>query len=112
MIFPDINLLLYAEVLAFPHHVRARAGWEGLLRGEREVAIAPFVLFGFVRLATNPRVLDIPMTVDAALNRVLGWLDLPHVHLATPGPRHLEIAFAGSAGEVRIDERSLVVIRE
>lgn len=108
MIFPDVNLLLYAEVLAFPQHVRARAWWEGLLSGDREVAIALPVVFGFVRLATSPRVLDIPMAVDVALDRVLGWLGLPHVHLATPGPRHLEIAFsllrlAGAATNLTTD---------
>jgi predicted nucleic acid-binding protein len=55
VIIPDINLLLYAHVSAVPEHERARAWWEALLNGSREVGIAAPVLFGFVRLATNPR---------------------------------------------------------
>lgn len=94
MIFPDVNLLLYAQVTAFAEHARARRWWEGLLNGRKPVGVAAPAVFGFVRLATNGRVLDRPLAVDDALRRVESWLAMPHVHLATPGPRHLEIAFA------------------
>lgn len=93
MILPDVNLLLYAHVTAFPEHARARRWWEGLLDGRREVGVAGPALFGFVRLASNRRVLDRPMLVSDALAYVEGWLALPHVHFVQPGPRHLEIAF-------------------
>ena len=93
MIFPDVNLLLYAQFASYPEHDRARRWWEGLLNADKEVAIAAPVLFGFLRLATSPRVFTQPMTVDAAVDAASAWLDMPHVHLATPGPRHLEIAF-------------------
>ena len=93
MIVPDVNLLLYAHVTAFPEHARARRWWEGLMNGAREVAIAAPALFGFVRLASNPRVLDRPMAVEDALARVEEWMERPHVQFVSPGPRHLEIAF-------------------
>jgi toxin-antitoxin system PIN domain toxin len=93
MIVPDVNLLLYAHVTGFPEHARARRWWEGLMAEGREVGIAGPALFGFVRLATNPRVLDRPLDVDKALLRVEEWLDRPHVHFVQPGPRHLKIAF-------------------
>ena len=76
MIVPDVNLLLYAHVTGFPEHARARRWWEGLMNGIREVGVAGPALFGFVRLASNPRVLE-----------------RPHVHFVQPGPRHLKIAF-------------------
>jgi toxin-antitoxin system PIN domain toxin len=93
LILPDVNLLLYAQVSAFPEHGRARRWWEGLMNGKREVGLAGPALFGFVRLASNPRVLDPPLTVEAALAQVEDWLARPHVHFVQPGPRHLEIAF-------------------
>jgi toxin-antitoxin system PIN domain toxin len=93
MIFPDVNLLLYAQIGGFPEHAKACRWWEQLMNGDTEVAIAAPALFGFVRLVTNPRVFDHPLLVEDALDRVTEWLDRPHVHLATPGPRHLEIAF-------------------
>jgi toxin-antitoxin system PIN domain toxin len=93
MIIPDVNLLLYAHVSAFPEHPRARTWWEGLLNGTRDVGIAAPALFGFIRLATNPRALDRPMPVGDAVARAEEWLAQPHVHFIQPGPRHLEIAF-------------------
>ena len=93
MIFPDVNLLLYSQVAAFPEHAPARQWWEDLVNGEREVGLTGPALFGFVRLASNPRVLDPPLSVDGALSRIEAWLDRPLVHFIQPGPRHLEIAF-------------------
>jgi uncharacterized protein len=108
VIIPDINLLLYAQVAAFPEHEQARRWWEGLMNGARDVGIAAPALFGFVRLASNPRVLDRPMAVDEAITRVEAWLARPHVHFVQPGPRHLEIAFGllrhmGSAAQLTTD---------
>ena len=74
MIIPDINLLLYAHVAAFPEPERARQWWEALMNGTREVGIAAPALFGFVRLVSNPRVLDRPMAVS---RRWLASRDLP-----------------------------------
>jgi toxin-antitoxin system PIN domain toxin len=93
MIVPDVNLLLYAHIEAFGEHRKARAWWEALLNGRIEVGVAGPVLFGFVRIATNRRLLDPPMSVEAALACVQGWLARPNVRFLPPGPRHLEIAF-------------------
>ncbi len=93
MILPDVNLLLYAHLDAFPEHARSRRWWEEQLNGRREVGIAAPALFGFVRIATNPRVFERPLAVERALAVVAEWLDRPHVHFVQPGPRHLEIAF-------------------
>jgi len=93
MILPDVNLLLYATITGFTQHKRAQRWWEGLLNGTTEVGIAAPALFGFVRLATNPRVFDRPMAVEDALGLAEGWLALPHVRFLLPGSRHVELAF-------------------
>ena len=93
MVVPDVNLLLYAHVSAFRQHRAAKKWWEALLAGPEEVGIASPALFGFIRLATNRRVLDPPMEVDGALERVEAWLSRAQVRFLQPGPRHLEIAF-------------------
>jgi len=108
MIVPDVNLLLYAHVTAFPEHAAARLWWEGLMNGRRAVGVAAPALFGFVRLASNPRVLDRPLPVGEALARVEEWLARPHVHFVQPGPRHLDVAFgllrqAGAAANLTTD---------
>jgi toxin-antitoxin system PIN domain toxin len=93
VIVPDVNLLLYAHLSAFREHAAAKAWWERRLNGTTTVGIAAPALFGFIRLATNRRIHEPAMTVEAALVYVEGWLGRPHVQLLLPGPRHLEIAF-------------------
>lgn len=108
MIVPDVNLLLYAAVDAFPEHAAARAWWEAQLNGEAEIGLAGPVLFGFVRIATNPRVLHPPLPVDDCLAQVESWLERPQIDFLLPGPRHIEIAFRlmrqlGAAGNLTTD---------
>jgi toxin-antitoxin system PIN domain toxin len=108
MIVPDVNLLIYAHVRGFAEHARARRWWEDLMNGEKQVGIAAPALFGFVRLATSPRVLDRPLPVADALVRVEEWLSRAHVRFALPGPRYLQIAFGllrelGTVGNLTTD---------
>jgi toxin-antitoxin system PIN domain toxin len=98
VIVPDVNLLLYAVVSAFPQHKAAHEWWE-----ETSPAI-----FGFIRIATNPRVLSPPLTVEAATGYVSAWLGQPNVSQLIPGPRHVEIAFSllhdvGTGGNLTTD---------
>lgn len=93
MIVPDINLLLYATIDSFSGHERARTWWQELLNGDAEIALVAPVTFGFIRVATNRRVFDPPMSMDEAIGQVEAWLERPPVRLALPGPRHLDIAF-------------------
>jgi toxin-antitoxin system PIN domain toxin len=108
MILPDVNLLLYAHISAFSQHGDAKTWWDALLGGRAEVGITSPALFGFVRLATNRKVFDPPMSVGDALGRVESWFTRPQVRFLQPGPRHLEIAAGllrrlGTAGNFTTD---------
>jgi len=108
VIVPDVNLLLYAHVKGFAEHPKARRWWEDLMNGSEEVGLGGPAVFGFIRLATSPRVLDRPLRVGEALARVEDWMSRRHVRFAMPGPRHLEIAFGllrelGAAGNLTTD---------
>jgi toxin-antitoxin system PIN domain toxin len=93
VIVPDVNLLLYAHLAAFREHAKARAWWERALNGRTPVGICAPAIFGFVRLATNRRVHEPPMSVATALGHVESWLARSHVQFLLPGPRHLQLAF-------------------
>jgi toxin-antitoxin system PIN domain toxin len=93
MIVPDINLLLYATISSFPEHDAARRWLEAIMNGDDPIGLTPPVVFGFLRIASNPRVFDPPMSVDAAAKHVESWLAREHVRYLAPGPRHLELAF-------------------
>jgi toxin-antitoxin system PIN domain toxin len=91
MIVPDVNLLIHAHNSQAPHHEVARAWWSDLLTRGSTVGMPWAVMFGFVRLVTHPRVLQMPLSAAEALDRVDAWLACPGVLILDPGPRHLKI---------------------
>jgi uncharacterized protein len=84
----DLNLLLYAIDEGAPQHGRARPWLEELLSGTEEVGFAWIVLLGFVRISTNPTVLEQPLSSDEALDYVDGWLAQPSAAVIHPTERH------------------------
>jgi uncharacterized protein len=108
MIVPDVNLLLYAVVSGFPQHEPAHAWWEGTINSAAEIGLASPAVFGFIRIATNPRVLSPPLTIETATGYISEWLGLPNVSHLVPGPRHMDLAFGllravGTGGNLTTD---------
>ena len=108
MIIPDVNLLLYAVVSAFPQHKRAHEWWEGTMNSAAEIGLASPAIFGFIRIATNPRVLSPPLSVEAATGYVSTWLGQPNVSHIVAGARHFDMAFSllkevGTGGNLTTD---------
>jgi toxin-antitoxin system PIN domain toxin len=108
VIIPDVNLLLYAEIDAFPQHDLARRWWEDSLSGELRIALPSIAIFGFLRIATSRRIFEEPLGLSDALARVDTWLGRSNVMFLGPGPRHLETAFRllralGTGGNLTTD---------
>lgn len=89
MIIPDINLLLYAYDSSSPFHAKAVAWWQSCLSATEPVGLLHVVVFGFVRIATNARVFQNPMTPAEAAGHVRSWLEQPPVQVLDPGPDYL-----------------------
>ena len=79
MIIPDINLLVYAHNQDDARYEAARSWLRDLLEGEESIGIPLAVSVGFVRLATNPRVMSPPMASGQAVSIVRSWLQRPNV---------------------------------
>jgi toxin-antitoxin system PIN domain toxin len=90
MIIPDINLLLYAYDADSPSHAKAAAWWQQSLSDGESVGLLPVVVFGFIRIGTNIRVFQNPMTPNEAAGHVRSWLEQPSVELLEPGPSHVQ----------------------
>jgi toxin-antitoxin system PIN domain toxin len=88
MILVDANILLYAEDQLSPQHESAREWWDAQLSGASPVCLCWSVLCAFIRIGTNPRVFERPMTLKQALSRVQSWLNQPCVRLIYPTERH------------------------
>jgi len=88
MILVDANLLLYAEDSLSAHHAAARPWWDAQLSGSEPVGLCWMVLTAFVRIATNPRLHQRPLTLDEACERLQSWFDQPCVRLLQPTDQH------------------------
>lgn len=88
MILVDANILLYAEDASSHHHVRAREWWDTQLSGTLPVCLCWPVLNAYLRIGTNPRVFESPLSMAQAVERVQSWLDQPCTRLIDPTERH------------------------
>ena len=84
----DANILLYAEDQESPHHAAAIQWWDEQLSGHSPIYLCWTVLNAFIRIGTNPRVFETPLSLAQAVARVQSWLDQPCVRLANPTERH------------------------
>jgi toxin-antitoxin system PIN domain toxin len=88
VILVDANILLYAEDQQSPRHAMARQWWDAQLSGASPVCLCWSVLGAFIRIGTNPRVFERPLSLDQALSRVQSWLDQPCTRIVYPTDRH------------------------
>lgn len=88
MILIDVNLLVIAMDRDAARHPTAKAWLEALLQSEERVGLPWAVVIGFVRVATLPKVLLRPMTLDEALAQVNEWLALEGVSIVHPTSEH------------------------
>ena len=87
----DANLLLYAEDSLSPHHDAAREWLDQQLSGVETVCLCWATLLAFLRITTNPRVMQRPLTCQEASAKVSSWLSQPCVRLVQPTSLHWEI---------------------
>ncbi len=91
MILVDANLLLYAEDSLSEHHEAARAWWDVQLSSSDAVGLCWPVLNAFIRISTNARLHQRPLTIREAIERVQSWLDQSCVRLIQPTDQHWTI---------------------
>ncbi len=91
MIVPDVNVLIYAADSSSRHHEVARTWWEDALSGDVSVGLPWVVATGVMRILTNERIVERPLTPAEALDLVDGWFARSVVVAVGPGPRHRTI---------------------
>lgn len=90
MIFPDVNILLYAYDAKSPFHDRARDWLKSALDNE-QVFLSWHTITGFLRIVTHSRALAHPTTIKKAVDIVQKWLELDNVHLVSLEKRNWPI---------------------
>jgi toxin-antitoxin system PIN domain toxin len=91
VILVDANLLLYAYHPRAEQHQNSRAWLEAMLSGPELVRFAWLTLWAFMRIGTNPRVFERPLSTAEAAAAVSSWLAQPTAGILEPGERHWDI---------------------
>ncbi|RPI56759.1 MAG: type II toxin-antitoxin system VapC family toxin [Acidobacteria bacterium] len=91
MILIDANLLLYAYDPRSEHHAASRTWLESTLSGSQLVRFAWMTLWAFLRITTNARVYERPLSMAEAEDIVASLLAQPVVGILEPGERHWEL---------------------
>ena len=91
MILVDANLLLYAYHPRAEQHDKSRAWLEAALSGSELVRFAWLTLWAFLRIATDPREFERPLSVSEAGAAVSAWFAEPVAGVLKPGELHWNI---------------------
>lgn len=88
MILVDANLLIYSVNSAAPQHVVARSWLDTCLDGSERVGLPWTSLLAFLRIVTNPRVFQRPLSMADAWDQVDAWLGSGPAWVPAPTERH------------------------
>ena len=91
MILVDANLLLYAHAPRAAQHEASRQWLESIVAGPELVRFAWVTLWAFLRITTNPRAFDRPLSAPEAGDALDRLLAQPSVDVLEPGDRHWDI---------------------
>ena len=72
-------------------HEKSRAWVEASLGGAELVRFAWLTLWAFLRIATNPRAFERPLSASEAMSVIASWLAQPAAGVLEPGERHWDI---------------------
>jgi len=87
----DANILVYAFSESFDQHVRAREWLDQHLNGDAKLGLPWPSLLAFVRLVSNPRIFERPVSVQTAWRQVEDWLACRPAWIPQPTDRHAAI---------------------
>lgn len=101
MILVDANLLIYASHREAAQHEAAKAWLERSLSSGLRVGLPWASLLAFIRITTNPRIFERPLSVRQATQQVSEWLELAAVWTPAPTERHEKLLaqFLNGLGE-------------
>ena len=101
MILPDVNVLVYAFRTDAESHAPVKKWLEAAISSDVPYGVSDFVLSGFLRVVTHPKVFFVPSPLASALEFAKAVRDRENAVPLAPGPRHWEI-FEGLCRSARV----------
>jgi hypothetical protein len=105
MVVVDVNVLVNLVNESAPNHRGTFDWWTRTLKEGPTIGLTWMSLVGFLRIATQRRVLPKPLTPQLAIAKVNGWLGHPSTQLVGETAEHFRILAellleSGKAGEI------------
>lgn len=91
MLLVDVNVLVYAFRSDAVRHQEYKTWLETSVQAHETYAVSDFVLSGFLRIVTHPRIFVPPTPISRALDFVEKYRSAPNALAVSPGRRHWEI---------------------
>ena len=91
MILVDANVLLHAYHPQSEHHEPCRLWIEENFSAPSPIGLPWITIWVFLRISTNPRAFEKPLTMKEAATIASSWFDVPAVRAVVPGERYWEI---------------------
>ncbi|MCZ6667676.1 MAG: type II toxin-antitoxin system VapC family toxin [Gammaproteobacteria bacterium] len=88
MLFPDVNILVYAHRKDSPHHTLSLEWLERLINSDEAFAMSELVLSGFLRIVTHPKIFNPPSSLTNALTFTDQIRNQANCVIVSPQDRH------------------------
>jgi uncharacterized protein len=87
----DVNILAYLVSQPAQLHQQVFAWWNSALLGGEPLALSWTVINGFLRVVTNAKALQFPLSAEDAMERVDSWLLHPSICLISELDNHWQV---------------------
>lgn len=91
MIFPDVNILIYAHNETAEHHEKAKRWLKEKLQSTEVVCFSWQTITAFLRILTNSKLFVNPLTLKQAFEIVEQWLSRPNAVILKPTTNFMTI---------------------
>ncbi|MGE5271741.1 MAG: TA system VapC family ribonuclease toxin [Thiohalocapsa sp.] len=91
MILVDANIVIYASSSTFEQHAAAKDWLDRQLNGTARVGLPWATLLAFLRVMTNRRAVQFPLTMMQGWEQVIGWLGAEPSWVPGPTEEHAEV---------------------
>ncbi len=117
MYIVDTNILIAAAINNHPHHQTAKAWLLKALQSDRQLGLPVNVALGFIRIVTQARIVQTPLTITQAQLWLNVCLRAPNCVQPQPAADHMSKVFdllnqVGSAGNLVSDAHIAVLAIE
>ena len=87
----DANILLYTKIDSFRFHHKTKEWFDNTISSGIRVGIPWDSITAFMRISTNRKIIENPLSTIEAWNQIKEWLDIDTLWIPLPTDNHFQI---------------------